>query len=142
MARHKFASNVCEKALTYADSENRYLLIEELMAPRPDGLSPIVALMRDQYASKSHIVFSRKQGIRMRLFFTDYVLQRALMLAEGEQREILISKVQPQLTTMRRYSSAYNKHLSSSKQVFFRSVALFSHSYYASSRAPNRKDEH
>lgn len=51
MARHKFASNVCEKALVTADPENRRLLIEELMAPRQDGLSPVLAMMKDQYAS-------------------------------------------------------------------------------------------
>lgn len=54
MARHKFASNVCEKALVTADSENRRLLIEEMMAPRPDGLSPVLAMMKDQYASTCH----------------------------------------------------------------------------------------
>lgn len=54
MARHKFASNVCEKALITADTENRRLLIEEMMAPRPDGLSPVLAMMKDQYASTCH----------------------------------------------------------------------------------------
>lgn len=52
MARHKFASNVCEKALVTADSESRRLLIEEIMAPKADGVSPIVTMMKDQYASK------------------------------------------------------------------------------------------
>lgn len=45
---------------------------------------------------------------------TDYVLQRALSVVEGEQKEQLILKIKPQLTTMRRYSSAYSKHLVSS----------------------------
>lgn len=52
MAKHKFASNVCEKALVTADSENRRLLIEEIMTPKADGVSPIVTMMKDQYASK------------------------------------------------------------------------------------------
>ena len=52
MARHKFASNVCEKALVTADSELRRLLIEEMMTPKADGVSPIVTMMKDQYASK------------------------------------------------------------------------------------------
>ena len=51
MAKHKFASNVCEKALVTADSENRRLLIEEIMTPKADGVSPIVTMMKDQYAS-------------------------------------------------------------------------------------------
>jgi pumilio RNA-binding family len=53
MARHKFASNVCEKALVTADPENRRLLIEEIMLPKQDGVSPIVTMMKDQFASKS-----------------------------------------------------------------------------------------
>jgi pumilio RNA-binding family len=44
----------------------------------------------------------------------DYVLQRAMTVAEGEQQEILIAKVKPFIASMRRYSSAYSKHLISS----------------------------
>lgn len=51
MAKHKFASNVCEKALVTADLETRRLLIEEIMTPKADGVSPIVTMMKDQYAS-------------------------------------------------------------------------------------------
>ncbi|CCM02367.1 uncharacterized protein FIBRA_04462 [Fibroporia radiculosa] len=91
MARHKFASNVVEKALITADLENRRALIDEIMAGKPDGISPILTMMKDQFAN--------------------YVLQRALSVVEGEQREALVSKVRPQLANMRRYSSAYSKHL-------------------------------
>ena len=51
MARHKFASNVCEKALVMADSDHRRVLIDEIMTPKPDGVSPIVTMMKDQFAS-------------------------------------------------------------------------------------------
>ena len=44
----------------------------------------------------------------------DYVLQRAFTVVESEQKDVLISKIRPQLVTMRRYSSAYSKHLISS----------------------------
>ncbi|KAF8609865.1 ARM repeat-containing protein [Ceratobasidium sp. AG-I] len=95
MAKHKFASNVCEKALVTADSESRRLLIEEIMTPRPDTVNTIVLMMKDSFAN--------------------YVLQRALQVVEGDQRYALIAKVQPQLSNMRRYSSAYSKHLASSE---------------------------
>ena len=52
------------------------------------------------------------------IFRPDYVLQRALVVAEGEQKELLISKIRPQLAAMRRYSSAYSKHLISSMSKF------------------------
>ncbi|TFK76423.1 ARM repeat-containing protein [Pluteus cervinus] len=97
MARHKFASNVCEKALVCADGANRHQLIDELMTPRQDGVSPIVTMMKDQFAN--------------------YVLQRALTVVEGEQKEQLVGKVRPQLVSMKRYSSAYSKHLVSIERL-------------------------
>lgn len=45
----------------------------------------------------------------------DYVLQRALTVADNDQKELLVTKIRPQLVSMRRYSSAYSKHLVSSK---------------------------
>jgi pumilio RNA-binding family len=53
MARHKFASNVCEKALVTADPESRRNLINEIMTPKQDGVSPIITMMKDQFASES-----------------------------------------------------------------------------------------
>lgn len=102
MARHKFASNVCEKALICADAESRHILIEEIMMPKQDGANPVMTMMKDQFAN--------------------YVLQRALQVAEGEQREALIGMVRPQLMNMRKYSSAYNKHLSSIEKLLDKST--------------------
>ncbi|KAH9966687.1 armadillo-type protein [Russula dissimulans] len=95
MSRHKFASNVCEKALLTADSESRRALIQEIMTSKQDGISPIATMMKDQYAN--------------------YVLQRAVSVADQEQKRELISRIKPQLVSMRRYSSAYSKHLLSSR---------------------------
>lgn len=50
MARHKFASNVCEKALTFAHPETRRQLIDEILSPRPEG-AVVLSMMKDQYAS-------------------------------------------------------------------------------------------
>ncbi|KAH7103882.1 ARM repeat-containing protein [Auriculariales sp. MPI-PUGE-AT-0066] len=91
MAKHKFASNVCEKALLTADEENQRLLIDEIMTPRADGLTPLVTMMKDQFAN--------------------YVLQRALQVSQGEQRTALFTQVRSHLTNMKRYSSNYTKHL-------------------------------
>jgi pumilio RNA-binding family len=112
MAKHKFASNVCEKALVTADSESRRLLIDEIMTPRPDAVNPIVLMMKDSFASER---ISGSSPAMAHLFPSDYVLQRALQVVEGEQRYALFAKVRPQLNNMRRYSSAYSKHLASSE---------------------------
>ncbi|KAF7315723.1 PUM-HD domain-containing protein [Mycena indigotica] len=95
MARQKFASNVCEKAMIFGDSDGRKAIIEELMGPavRSDGPTPIGLLMKDQYGN--------------------YVLQRALAVAEGEQKEALINVIRPQLATIRRHATAYSKRLTS-----------------------------
>ncbi len=51
LARHKFASNVCEKALTFAEPETRRFLVDEIISPKPDTLTPVVSMMKDQYES-------------------------------------------------------------------------------------------
>ncbi|OAX44672.1 ARM repeat-containing protein [Rhizopogon vinicolor AM-OR11-026] len=104
MARHKFASNVCEKALVTAVPEERRALIDEIIMPKTDGVSPIVSMMKDQFAN--------------------YVLQRALTVADNDQKEILIAKIRPQLVSMRRYSSAYSKHLISIERLLERTVNI------------------
>lgn len=112
MAKHKFASNVCEKALVCADPESRRQLIDEIMTPKQDGLSPIMGLMKDSFGSKR--TFTVRSVLLLTSTLVDYVLQRALTVADADQKELLISKVRPHLVNMRRYSSAYSKHLSAS----------------------------
>ncbi|KAI6109002.1 ARM repeat-containing protein [Pisolithus croceorrhizus] len=104
MARHKFASNVCEKALVTASAEERRALIEEIVTPKADGVSPIVSMMKDQFAN--------------------YVLQRALTVADNDQKELLVAKIRPQLVSMRRYSSAYSKHLISIERLLERTISV------------------
>lgn len=52
MARHKFASNVCEKALITSTPEMRRALIDEIVTPKHEGANNVMMMMRDQYASK------------------------------------------------------------------------------------------
>ncbi|KAF8157525.1 ARM repeat-containing protein [Mycena galopus ATCC 62051] len=96
MAQHKSASNVCEKALAHADPEARHALIEEIMGPpsKPDAML-IAVMIQDAYGN--------------------YVLQRALGVAEGDQQEALVDVVRQQLLNMRSstYSTAYSKRLTS-----------------------------
>ncbi|KLO10675.1 ARM repeat-containing protein [Schizopora paradoxa] len=93
MARHKFASNVVEKALVHSDPDVRRSLIDEFLVLTPDGNNLIQAMMSDQYAN--------------------YVLQTALSVAEGSQKAILVTYVSPLLVNMRKNNSMYNKHLMS-----------------------------
>ncbi|KAF8964702.1 armadillo-type protein [Flammula alnicola] len=98
LAQHKYASNVCEKALVCTDSESRHILINEIMvATAVDGESPILTMVKDQYAN--------------------YVLQRALTLSEGEQRDAFFNQVKPLLVTLRKCTTTYSRPLVSSKMT-------------------------
>lgn len=97
MSRHKFASNVCEKALICADPQTRRALIDEMLAIAPETITPIMTMMQDQFAN--------------------YVLQRALLVAEGDQREELFNTVRQQLVNTRRVSAVVSKHVVSIERL-------------------------
>lgn len=102
LSRHKFASNVVEQIIRAASQEERYSLIEEIMAPVQDEASGeatvgAVVMMKDQYGN--------------------YVLQRFLELSEGQQKVRLITFIKPALNNFKRFSSGYAKHLSAIERL-------------------------
>ncbi|PWN32111.1 pumilo [Meira miltonrushii] len=88
LSKHKFASNVVESIIAAASEEDRYHFIEEIMLEKPIAA---VVMMRDQYGN--------------------YVLQRFLELAEGQQKQKLVMLIKPVLNNLKRSSSGYTKHL-------------------------------
>ena len=117
LAQHKFASNVCEKALIYADADTRRLLINEIMNLRSDGQSSILTMVKDQYASES--VMTSCLDIILLISCEDYVLQRALTVVESDQRESFFQQVKPVLAALRKSTTAYNRPLISSKSIIY-----------------------
>ncbi|KAF9212168.1 mRNA binding protein puf3 [Podila verticillata] len=89
LSKHKFASNVVEKCVAYGSKTDRQRLIEEVITSRPDGSSPLVLMMKDQFAN--------------------YVVQKMLDVVDGEQRDILVAKIKPHLQSLKKYT--YGKHL-------------------------------
>ncbi|KAF9289874.1 mRNA binding protein puf3 [Mortierella antarctica] len=89
LSKHKFASNVVEKCVAYGSKTDRQRLIEEVITTRPDGSSPLVLMMKDQFAN--------------------YVVQKMLDVVDGEQRDILVAKFKPHLQSLKKYT--YGKHL-------------------------------
>ncbi|GES87106.1 ARM repeat-containing protein [Rhizophagus clarus] len=89
MSKHKFASNVVEKCVAYGSKRDRQLLIEEVIMTKPDGTSPLISMMKDQYAN--------------------YVVQKMLDVVDGEQRDLLVAKIKPHLQSLKKYT--YGKHL-------------------------------
>ncbi|KAF9326188.1 mRNA binding protein puf3, partial [Linnemannia elongata] len=89
LSKHKFASNVVEKCVAYGSPSDRQKLIEEVITTKPDGTSPLVLMMKDQFAN--------------------YVVQKMLDVVDGEQRDVLVAKIKPHLQSLKKYT--YGKHL-------------------------------
>lgn len=51
VAKHKFASNVIEKALKQADKQQRREMIEELIGEQSDGSDQVAKLLKDAYGN-------------------------------------------------------------------------------------------
>ncbi|WVF71933.1 hypothetical protein IAT40_006743 [Kwoniella sp. CBS 6097] len=80
LARHKFASNVVEKAIVNANEADRKLLIKEVVGVQPDGTNQVGMLLRDA--------------------FGNFPLQTALKAAQDDQRQELldiVTSVLPQI---------------------------------------------
>ncbi|KAF9094198.1 mRNA binding protein puf3 [Mortierella sp. AD031] len=89
LSKHKFASNVVEKCVAYGSPSDRQKLIEEVITTKSDGTSPLVLMMKDQFAN--------------------YVVQKMLDVVDGEQRDVLVAKIKPHLQSLKKYT--YGKHL-------------------------------
>ncbi|KAG0044433.1 mRNA binding protein puf3 [Gryganskiella cystojenkinii] len=89
LSKHKFASNVVEKCVAYGSKSDRQKLIEEVITMKPDGTMPLVLMMKDQFAN--------------------YVIQKMLDVVDGDQRDVLVAKIKPQLPSLKKYT--YGKHL-------------------------------
>ena len=51
MARHKFASNVIEKALQHGGRQEREEMIDELIGEQSDGNNQVFKLLKDAYGN-------------------------------------------------------------------------------------------
>lgn len=51
LAQQKFASNVVEKCIVYGGEDERARLLDEVLAPTPDGTSVIKAMLVHPYAN-------------------------------------------------------------------------------------------
>lgn len=82
MCRHKFASNVVEKALKHANDKDKRELISEMMGEGTDGSeNRIQTLLRDQYGN--------------------FPVQTALAEADKDQRDKLLGIIIPLMPNLR-----------------------------------------
>ncbi|KAL8208647.1 hypothetical protein R6Q57_008059 [Mikania cordata] len=88
LSQHKFASNVIEKCLEYADSTARGILIEEIIG-LGDNNDNLLGMVKDQFAN--------------------YVIQKVLQTCTGDQREVLLGRIKVHLNSLKKYT--YGKHI-------------------------------
>ncbi|MCL4122838.1 UNVERIFIED_CONTAM: hypothetical protein GTU68_035464, partial [Idotea baltica] len=97
LSQHKFASNVVEKCVTHATRSERAMLIEEVCGYGEGAHSNLLVLMKDQYAN--------------------YVVQKMIDVAEQSQRKILMHKIRPHISTLKKYT--YGKHIIAKLEKYF-----------------------
>lgn len=98
LSKHKYASNVCEKAIAAADDTRKRLIVEEMLTPGSDGAIPVSLMMKDQFAN--------------------YVLQKALKSVEGALWDALLDAVLRALLGYRRQPGSHNsKQLASIERL-------------------------
>ncbi|WFD36283.1 hypothetical protein MCUN1_003161 [Malassezia cuniculi] len=99
LARHKFASNVMEQVIEMSSPADRRELLDEMLAPLDPAdstavppipcknapVSPAMLMMQDQYAN--------------------YVLQRFLQVATGNDRARLVEAIRPVLAELRNHAT-------------------------------------
>lgn len=89
MSKHKFASNVVEKCVSFGNAADRQEILDEVIVTKSDGTTPLYTMMKDQFAN--------------------YVVQKLLDVASESQRILLVTKIKPQLPSLKKYT--YGKHL-------------------------------
>ncbi|XP_076307307.1 pumilio homolog 1-like isoform X5 [Tachypleus tridentatus] len=89
LSQHKFASNVVEKCVTNSSRTERAMLIEEVCTCNDGPHSALYTMMKDQYAN--------------------YVVQKMIEVVEPPQRKLLVHKIRPHITALRKYT--YGKHI-------------------------------
>ncbi|XP_037248709.1 pumilio homolog 2 isoform X4 [Falco biarmicus] len=97
LSQHKFASNVVEKCVTHASRSERALLIDEVCCQNDGPHSALYTMMKDQYAN--------------------YVVQKMIDMAEPAQRKIIMHKIRPHITTLRKYT--YGKHILAKLEKYY-----------------------
>jgi len=103
----KFSSNVVEKCFQKAEPELRCKLIAELIS-RPDMIR---RLLLDSFGTCVEILFPNLFSSHCRCVLGNYVIQRALQLAETPQFEQLCDVIRPHLPCLK--ASPYGKRIQS-----------------------------
>ncbi|XP_013397936.1 pumilio homolog 1 [Lingula anatina] len=97
LSQHKFASNVVEKCVSHCSRSERAMMIDEVCSMQDGVHSALYTMMKDQFAN--------------------YVVQKMIDVAEPAQRKILMHKIRPHVSTLRKYT--YGKHILAKLEKYY-----------------------
>ncbi|CAB1320689.1 unnamed protein product [Coregonus sp. 'balchen'] len=90
-------NNVVEKCVSHASRAERAVLIDEVCSLTEGPHSALYTMMKDQYAN--------------------YVVQKMIDVAEPTQRKIVMHKIRPHISTLRKYT--YGKHILAKLEKYY-----------------------
>lgn len=102
-SKHKFASNVVEKTILYGSpSQTRQVLDmilpnDEEHAANLEDTSPLILMMRDQYAN--------------------YVVQKLVGVATGNDKKLIVIAIRSYLERLNKNNTLWNRHLASVEKL-------------------------
>lgn len=102
-SKHKFASNVVEKAIIYGTEENKEQLLSKILpkdkehAAQLEDDAPIILMMRDQFAN--------------------YVVQKLVGVCDGDNKTMIVICIRSYLAKLNQSTSSGNRHLASVEKL-------------------------
>ncbi|GMM55515.1 mRNA-binding protein [Maudiozyma humilis] len=102
-SKHKFASNVVEKAVLYGTKEQKTLIISKILprdkehAMNLEDNAPMILMMRDQFAN--------------------YVVQKLVTVTEGDGKKLIVIAIRAYLDKLNKSNSLGNRHLASVEKL-------------------------
>ncbi|CAL9735054.1 mRNA-binding protein Puf3p [Monosporozyma servazzii] len=102
-SKHKFASNVVEKAILYGTTKQKDSIISKILpknkehAANLEDNAPMILMMRDQFAN--------------------YVVQKLVTVSEGEGKILIVIAIRAYLDKLNRSNSLGNRHLASVEKL-------------------------
>lgn len=103
LSKHKFASNVVEKAIIYGSPQQKSLIMSKIIphseshARDLEDTAPMILMMRDQFAN--------------------YVVQKLVGVSEGQDRRLIVIAIRAYLDKLNKSDSMGNRHLASVEKL-------------------------
>lgn len=102
-SKHKFASNVVEKAILYGSPNQKAMIVSQIL-PRNEShardledSAPMILMMRDQFAN--------------------YVVQKLVGVSEGQDKRLIVIAIRAYLDKLNKSDSMGNRHLASVEKL-------------------------